>query len=569
MVTLDLLRSSIRERKPLTAAAVGSGMTALAAAEGGADFLLALSAGVYRVQGIGSMAALLPYRNANQMTWEMALHEMRPRVPDLPVFLGVCAQDPQSVPFDEVAHQGFAGVTNFPTVGFIDGSYREALEAGGMGFAREIEMLARAHEAGLLTVGFCFTADHARELARNGIDILCVPLGFADLRERDRSDHDAAMDRSVRQIHEIQAAAGKAYVMAFGGPVLLPQDAALIYQRTGALGYIGGSAIERIPAAAVISQTVRDFKQTTLAGRREDRLGSMIGRSRSMQEVFESIRRVARSDAPVLLVGESGTGKELAAREIHRLGGRSSHPMVSWNCGATTEGLALSELFGHERGAFSGATRAHVGRFERAHGGTLFMDEVADLPLAVQASLLRVLQEGEIVPVGGEKTLHVDVRLIAATNRDFSAWIAGGRFRLDLYYRLSTVLIRIPPLRERREDIPALVRELCQEFTRQYECPVPPISTAAMDRLVGHSWPGNIRQLRNVLERLFILGPSTAWFDEMFEMDRAFEPAAATPQSRAARRKRLREVLARHDGNKTRAARELGVTRKTHYSWLR
>jgi transcriptional regulator with PAS, ATPase and Fis domain len=285
-----------------------------------------------------------------------------------------------------------------------------------------------------------------------------------------------------------------------------------------------------------------------------------------MQQVFESIRRVADSDAPVLLVGESGTGKELAAREIHRLSGRSRAPMVSWNCGATTEGLALSELFGHERGAFSGATRAHTGRFEAAHGGTLFMDEVADLPAAVQASLLRVLQEGEIVPVGGEKTLHVDVRLIAASNRDFSTLIAGGRFRLDLYYRLSTVIIRIPPLRERREDIPALVRELCHEFARQYERPVPALPRPLLDALVAHSWPGNIRQLRNVVERMFILGSGRAGLDEMFAMDRALE--APTSQSRASRRKRLKEVLARHEGNKTRAARELGITRKTLYSWL-
>ena len=328
MDTIEVLKAAIRDRKPLTAAAVGSGMTALAAAEGGADFLLALSAGVFRVQGVGSLAALMPYRNANETTWDMAIREVRPRVPDLPVFLGLCSQDPRPVPFAEIREQGFAGVTNFPTVGFIDGSYRDALEAEGLGFARELEMLARARDAGLLTAGFCFTPEQAREFARQGTDLLCVTLGFADLRERGRSDHDAAMDRSVRQINEIQAAAGKAYVMVFGGPVLLPQDAALIYQRTGALGYIGGSAIERLPAAAVISQTVRDFKQTTTAGRREDRLGSMIGTSRSMQEVFESIRRVARSDAPVLLVGESGTGKELAAREIHRLGGRSAHPMA-------------------------------------------------------------------------------------------------------------------------------------------------------------------------------------------------------------------------------------------------
>jgi transcriptional regulator with PAS, ATPase and Fis domain len=247
--------------------------------------------------------------------------------------------------------------------------------------------------------------------------------------------------------------------------------------------------------------------------------------------------------------------------------------MVSWNCGATTEGLAQSELFGHERGAFSGATRAHTGRFEAAHGGTLFMDEVSDLPLPVQASLLRVLQEGEIMPVGGEKTLHVDVRLIAASNRDFSAQISSGRFRLDLYYRLSTVIIRIPPLRERREDIPGLIRELCQEFARQYESPGPSIPKGVLDALVGHGWPGNIRQLRNVVERLFILGEgksaTPAWLDEMFAVDRALETSAPAPlPSRASRRKRLREVLARHDGNKTRAARELGVTRKTLYSWL-
>jgi transcriptional regulator with PAS, ATPase and Fis domain len=159
---------------------------------------------------------------------------------------------------------------------------------------------------------------------------------------------------------------------------------------------------------------------------------------------------------------------------------------------------------------------------------------------------------------------------VAASNRDFSTIVQSGRFRLDLYYRLSTVIIRIPPLRERREDIPGLVRELSQEFARQYESPIPPISRRVMDALVGHGWPGNIRQLRNVVERLFIMGEgqTAGWLEEMFAMDQSFERVASTPESRASRRKRLREVLARHDGNKTRAARELGVTRKTLYAWL-
>jgi len=295
-----------------------------------------------------------------------------------------------------------------------------------------------------------------------------------------------------------------------------------------------------------------------------------------MQQLFETIRSVAASDAAVLIEGESGTGKELAAREIHRLSHLHARPLVSWNCGAMTEGLAMSELFGHERGAFTGATRAHSGRFELADGGTLFMDEVTDLPLAVQASLLRVLQEKEIVRVGGEKAIGVNVRLIAASNKDFKELIPAGRFRLDLYYRLSTVVLRMPPLRDRQEDIPFLVWELAQEFSQKYGCPAPRIPDSVMNALARHPWPGNIRELRNVVERVFLLGRgksfSRAWFEEMFAADRAvgekLAPAVTAPHSLAARREMLQDSLARHGGNKTAVARELGVTRKTIHKWL-
>ncbi len=308
-----------------------------------------------------------------------------------------------------------------------------------------------------------------------------------------------------------------------------------------------------------------------------DRLGARIGSSPAMQQLFETIRSVAASDASVLIEGESGTGKELAAREIHRLSHLHAKPLVSWNCGAMTESLAMSELFGHERGAFTGATRAHSGRFELADGGTLFMDEVTDLPLTVQASLLRVLQEKEIVRVGGEKAIGVNVRLIAASNKDFKELIPGGRFRLDLYYRLSTVVLRMPPLRERQEDIPFLVWELAQEFSQKYGCPVPRIPDSVMGALSRHPWPGNIRELRNVVERVFLLGRgksfSRAWFEEMFAADRAvgvkLAPAVAIPHSLAARRERLHESMERHKGNKTAVARELGVTRKTIHKWLK
>jgi two-component system response regulator HydG len=581
---LDRLRGLLQRREPLVGAAVGSGMSAAAAEEGGADLLMVLSAGHFRLHGTTSAAALLPYANSNALTWEIATRHVLTRTRRTPLFLGLCAQDPGLVPeetFRRLRQYGVAGITNFPTVGFFDGAFRDALEESGLGFDREVELLRRAREAGLLTIGFCLTPPDVAAMARAGADILCLNLGLAEWRPIEAADHQAALDRSIDSIRAMIAAAKEAtpqpYCVTFGGPVLMPQDTAQVYQRTEALGYVGGSSVERFPTASAITQTVREFRHAARSGRRMDRLGALIGTGPAMQQVFETIRSVAASDAAVLIVGESGTGKELAAREIHRLSHLHGRPLVSWNCGATSESLAMSELFGHERGAFTGATRAHVGKFEMADGGTLFMDEVADLPPSVQASLLRVLQEKEIVRVGGEKTIGVTVRLIAATNRDFRELIPAGRFRLDLYYRLSTVTLRMPALRERQEDIPFLVWELAQELSQKYGVPVPRVPDSVMNALMRHSWPGNIRELRNAVERFFLLGRggtfSRAWFEEMFAADRAvgahLRPATPVSLSLAAKRERLNEVLLRHGGNKTAAARELGVTRKTVHKWLR
>jgi len=583
-MTADRLRTILRDRTPLVGAAVGSGMSAAAAEEGGADLLMVLSAGYFRLHGATSAAALLPYSNANALTWELVSRHVLTRVRRTPVFVGLCAQDP-TLDVDSALRRfqryGVAGITNFPTVGFFDGAFRDALQESRLGFDREVELLRSAREAGLLTIGFCLTPPDVAAMARAGADILCLNLGLAEWRAVEAADHQAALDRAIESIRAMIAAAKEAsphpYCVTFGGPVLMPQDTAQVYQRTEALGYVGGSAVERFPTASAITQTVREFRHAAHAGRRMDRLGALIGTGPAMQQVFETIRSVAASDATVLILGESGTGKELAAREIHRLSHLHGRPLVSWNCGATSESLAMSELFGHERGAFTGATRTHVGKFEMADGGTLFMDEVADLPPSVQASLLRVLQEREIVRVGGEKTIGVNVRLVAATNRDFRDLIPAGRFRLDLYYRLSTVVLRMPSLRERQEDIPFLVWELAQEFSQKYGVPVPRVPDSVTNALMRHSWPGNIRELRNVVERFFLLGRggtfSRAWFEEMFAADRAvgahLKTAAPVSLSIAAKRERLAEVLLRHEGNKTAAARELGVTRKTIHKWLR
>lgn len=572
------LRQKIQERKPVIGAAIGSGMSAAAAVAGGADFLMVLTAGYFRMQGLGSMCALLPYANANQLAWEIATRQVQPRVQDAPIILGICAQDPEvdwTQTLQKIKFHSFAGITNFPTVGFIDGSFRAELEAAGCGFQKEVEILAQAKVIGLFTVGFCLSVEEAVALAHAEVDVLCLDLGFADWKTADSADHHAKVDEAILFIKKTIAAVKKVrkqpYVVIFGGPIVSPQDTTVVYQQTDVLGYVGGSTVERLPAEPMIAQAVREFKQAARTPKQPERLGAMIGRSDAMQRVFEMIRQVAESNASVLIEAESGAGKELVAREIHRLSNRFTIPMVCWNCGAMSESLAMSELFGHERGSFTGAVRTHIGKFESAHGGTLFMDEVADLPPSVQASLLRVIQEREIVRVGGQQPIKVDVRVIAATNRDFQELIPAKQFRLDLYYRLSTVVLHIPPLRERTEDIPLLVRELVEEFSQLYGCAAPRIPDSVMQTFVSHSWPGNIRELRNVVERGFILGKgrnfSPAWLDQMF----AFNRMIVTPNDGNGlgnKRARLTQVLAKHKGNKIAAARELGVARRTIYNWL-
>jgi Nif-specific regulatory protein len=224
-----------------------------------------------------------------------------------------------------------------------------------------------------------------------------------------------------------------------------------------------------------------------------------------MAEVFEAIEKVGGSRATVLLLGESGTGKELIARAIHYNSPQAQGPFITLNCAALPESLVESELFGHEKGAFTGATALRKGRFELADGGTLFLDEIGDLPLAMQSKLLRVLQERTFERVGGGKSITVQVRLIAATNRDLERAVAEGRFREDLYYRLKVVPIRLPPLRERKEDIPMLVDHFLKRFRQEHQKPTT-ILPDALARLVEYQWPGNVRELENALERLVIMG---------------------------------------------------------------
>jgi Nif-specific regulatory protein len=235
------------------------------------------------------------------------------------------------------------------------------------------------------------------------------------------------------------------------------------------------------------------------------RASPIVGRSAAMAEVFEAIEKVGGSRVTVLLLGESGTGKELIARAIHYNSPQAEGPFITLNCAALPENLVESELFGHEKGAFTGATAVRKGRFELADGGTLFLDEIGELPLTMQSKLLRVLQERAFERVGGGKTITVQVRLIAATNLDLERAVAEGRFREDLYYRLKVVPIRVPPLRERTVDIPLLVDHFLKRLRQEHQKPTT-IVPEALARLVDHHWPGNVRELENTLERLVIMG---------------------------------------------------------------
>ncbi len=337
--------------------------------------------------------------------------------------------------------------------------------------------------------------------------------------------------------------------------------------------------------------------------RSDEVLPGIVARSRLMRQVAEITRCVARSSASVLLVGETGTGKELVARAIHSLSPRRTGPFIRVNCGALSEGLLESELFGHVKGAFTGAIANRTGRFEAAHTGSIFLDEISSTSLQLQVKLLRVLQEGEFERVGDTQTIRVDVRIVAATNDDLEQLIREGRFREDLYYRLNVVQIDLPPLRERREDIPLLARYFLRQFCVDYDRPPLRIGRAALEVLLAYDWPGNVRELQNAIARAVVLaqgkeitpddlpprvrgeqpariGRRPAHEQELTQLARDLAgmvietagPLARDLYERAVElveRELIRQVMRECGGTQTKAAERLGINRNTLYRKLR
>lgn len=311
--------------------------------------------------------------------------------------------------------------------------------------------------------------------------------------------------------------------------------------------------------------------------------GDILGQSQKIKDLLQTVDKVAKSNAAVLIEGESGTGKELIAHRIHTLSARSLKPFVAVHCAALTETLLPSELFGHEKGSFTGATDRKIGRFERAHLGTLFLDEVGEISQETQVKLLRVLQEGEFERVGGTKTIKVDVRLICATNKNLIQEVKTSRFREDLYYRLNVIYLKVPPLRERKEDIPLLADSFLRSIAQANGKKITGIEPEALNALIQYDWPGNIRELKNIMERMVVLSNDSELRLQNVPEDirhaakntepglqeiKALLPVSDSSLLTDMEKEMIRNTLQQVRGNKSKAAKKLGISRRTLYRKL-
>jgi two-component system, NtrC family, response regulator AtoC len=429
-------------------------------------------------------------------------------------------------------------------------------------------------------------------LRREGYEVTLAPDGEVGLNELKRNGADIVVTDLVmpklggmellKAVNELAPDVPVIIVTAHG-----TVDSAVEAIKLGAFDYIT-KPFDQDELSAVIAKAARthDLTQRSARAGAEERATrlSIIGDSPQMQDVFKIIDKVANTPSTVLITGESGTGKELVATALHEGSSRKAKPLIKINCAAIPKDLMESELFGYERGAFTGAVTSKPGRFELADGGTLFLDEIGEIPVEMQVKLLRALQESEFERVGGIKTTRVDVRLIAATNRDLQQEIAAGRFRNDLYYRLAVVPIVLPPLRERKADIPVLARHFIDKYNKRLSKKIEGIEDEAMALLTAYLWPGNIRELENLMERvlLFADGPQIKARDLPEPLHRPgaapAAPGAAEPapppgetglkdiikQKAAEMEKELiAKALEGTSGNVTRAAKLLQISRKS------
>jgi DNA-binding NtrC family response regulator len=427
-------------------------------------------------------------------------------------------------------------------------------------------------------LGFEVTYRSSGPEALAALSVLKPAVALVDLQMPELSGIDV--------LKAVRAAEPECQVILMTGNATV--ETAIEAVKAGALDYLTKPLdFERLRALLVeVRDSIHRREQildVDAAVARQFEFHGMIGRSAPMQELFDAIRRLAPHVRTVLITGETGTGKELVAKALHKAGPRQARRFITLNCSAVVETLFESELFGHVRGAFTGASDMKVGMFEHADGGTLFLDEAGELPLAMQAKLLRAVEYGEVQRVGSLENRKVDVHVIAATNRDLRAESAAGRFRLDLFYRLSIIEIHLVALRERAEDIPYLTARFVRECAERLKRPITGVAPSAERLLQQGPWPGNIRELRNVIERACIVSENRILSERDFQaalapqraaLEQIVAPAVSAvefsddPQLSSAQRDHIERVLHQARGNKAAAARLLGISRRSLYRWL-
>jgi two-component system response regulator HydG len=406
-------------------------------------------------------------------------------------------------------------------------------------------------------------------LEQEPFDVVLTDLKMADL-------HGLEVVERCRQLRPD----ADVFVISGIGDIKTAVDAI----RRGALHYLT-KPLDLAELRAVVDKsaerirTVRDLRRQI-----DEKFGyeGVVGNSPKMLKVLKDLKAYAPLPVSVLVLGENGTGKELAARALHYNSPRRAKPFAAMNCAALNENLLDDEMFGHVDGAFTGSKGARKGRFEHADGGTLFLDEVGDMPAALQAKLLRVLEGGEVVRIGANDSVKVDVRIIAATNKDLQKEVEAGRFRQDLYYRLKVGTVKLPPLREHREDVPQLVAHFLKEFAKRYGKPVPRVSAAVWKAFEGHDWPGNVRELRNLLDSMLVLDQDGELGPDDFPEDAGVKPIGAPGAAPAARgadqlvgrpleeveRYYIERALELAGGNREEAAKVLNISERTMYRKL-
>lgn len=556
----------------------GSGYITKTAVEAGIDVFFALNAGLYRTSGVSSLASFLAYGNANDQTDLLLRNHILPNRKNVPIVAGMMPRDPMvsdDVRLERLKKLGVGGIVNWPATGLVDGVMKELMEADGYTHEAEIQMLKKAKELGFATFGFALNAEEVKSFTKAGVDGLIFNVGPTKAIENATEHKNQLKYATMRALEMWEARSNcdpSPICFIFGGSIIQPVDLEEILRVVPLHGFAGGSAFERIPVTEIVDSTIRRLKSTPRQNALQslDKLpqrGNLIGSSPEMQNLYNLIDRSSAYDINIWIEGETGTGKELVANYIHANSPRKNLPFITMNCGAIPETLIESEFFGYEKGAFTGAMETRKGKFELANHGTLFLDEISELSAHGQSALLRVIQQGEILRIGGQKLIPVDVRILAATNQNINDLITNEQFRPDLYYRISTFPIRTPALREHVSDIKPLVIYFLEQLSVLLNRKILGVTQEFLQRLEKYSWPGNIRELEHLLTRAALLEDSSILEGKEVLKEVVLEEINSPQQS--SKYTIVQEALQKTQNNKSEAAKLLGISRKTLYSWLK